>query len=95
MVGDILKYIPTSTVGKVTDVREKDGVIWVKLDFTGLYYDASYLRPADKTEYKEVSFKEREKRAASEREEAQALVDDLQKEGEEADIKDFIPSGGG
>ena len=95
MVGDILKYIPTSTVGKVTDVREKDGIVWVKLDFTGLYYDSSYLRIADISEYKEVSFKEREKRSADGRGDAQTILDNIQKDGEEADIKDFTPSGGG
>ncbi|MBQ8373667.1 MAG: DUF2098 family protein, partial [Candidatus Methanomethylophilaceae archaeon] len=41
--GDILKYLPTSTVGKVQDIKEENGVVWVKLDFTGLYYDSTYL----------------------------------------------------
>jgi hypothetical protein len=95
MAGDILKYIPTSTVGKVTEVREKDGIVWVKLDNTGLYYDSAYLKPADKSEYKEVSFKEREKRSASNKEEAQAILDEMQKAEDEVDIKDFTPSGGG
>ena len=26
-VGDLLKYTPTSTVGKVTDIRERDGKV--------------------------------------------------------------------
>ena len=58
-VGDLLKYIPTSTVGKVTDVKEKDGKVWVRLDFTDLYYDAVNLIPADPSEYIPVSFKEK------------------------------------
>ena len=57
--GDLVKYLPTSTVGKVTDIREKDGVTWVRLDYTDLYYDATTLVPADPSEYIEVSFKER------------------------------------
>jgi len=95
MVGDILKYIPTSTVGKVVDTREKDGIVWVKLDNTGLYYDSAYLKPADKSEYREVSFKEREQRSAGNKEEAQAILDEMQKAEEEVSIRDYTPSGGG
>jgi hypothetical protein len=94
MAGDYLKYIPTSTVGKVTDVREKDGIVWVKLDNTGLYYDSSYLEAADPSEYKEVSFKEREL-SASGHEGAEAAIENIQRVEEEVDIRDFTPSGGG
>ncbi|NLU46120.1 MAG: DUF2098 domain-containing protein [Euryarchaeota archaeon] len=92
--GDILKYMPTSTVGKVTEIREKDGKVWARLDVTDLYYDVSRLVPADASEYKDVSFKEQE-----------APVDDYKKKGlpvdldaemqSEVDIADFMPSGGG
>ena len=82
-VGDLLKYTPTSTVGKVTDVQEKDGRVWVKLDFTDLYYDATTLIPADPSEYIEVSFKERK---VSER---------GKRETQEVDISEMMPSGGG
>ena len=58
--GDIVKYIPTSTVGKVVDTKETDGKVWVKLDKTNLYYVSDTLVPADETEYKTVSFKEKE-----------------------------------
>jgi len=94
MTGDILKYTPTSTVGKVTDVRERDGKVWVKLDFTGLYYDAEYLTVADRSEYIEVSFKEREKGTAG-REGAEAALEELRRTEEEVDIRRFTPSGGG
>ena len=94
MVGDILKYIPTSTVGKVMDIREKDGIVWVKLDFTNLYYDVSYLKEADPSEYIEVSFKEREKNVTG-REGAEATIEKLRQDEEEVDIKNFMPSGGG
>jgi len=94
MVGDILKYIPTSTVGKVTDIRERDGRAWVKLDLTGLYYDAEYLKTADPSEYVEVSYKEREKGPAG-REGAEAAIEELRRTEEEVDIRRFTPSGGG
>ncbi len=88
--GDILKYLPTSTVGKVQDIREENGVVWVKLDFTGLYYDSTYLVPADASEYIEVSFKER-----SAYEGGMRSIEDIRKESEEVDISEFMPSGGG
>lgn len=90
--GDILKYTPTSTVGKATEVREKDGKVWVKLDFTNLYYDAKFLVAAAESEYKAVSFKEREK---SEGRMAGKTVKEFQTMEGEADISDFTPTGGG
>ncbi len=89
--GDLLKYTPTSTVGKVTDIRERDGKVWVRLDFTDLYYDASNLVPADPSEYIEVSYKERK----STYEGGMKTVEDLKRETSEVDISEFMPSGGG
>ncbi len=92
--GDVLKYMPTLTVGKVTDVREKDGKTWVKLDRTNLYYDASFLQPADESEYKVFSFKERERSTDAFKGTGETLKD-LKKFEEEVDISTFTPSGGG
>lgn len=89
-VGDLLKYTPTSTVGKVTDIRERDGKVWVRLDFTDLYYDASLLIPADPSEYIEVSFKERKSHDGG-----RQAIEDIQREVEEVDVSEFMPSGGG
>lgn len=90
-VGDLQKYMPTSTVGKVTDIRERDGKVWVQLDFTGLYYEASNLVPADPSEYIEVSYKERESTYQG----GMKSVEDIRKETSEVDISEFMPSGGG
>ena len=57
---DIVKYLPTSTVGKIVETREQDGKVWAKLDYTKLWYDASLLTPCDPSEYKTVSVKYRE-----------------------------------
>ncbi|TQS85197.1 MAG: hypothetical protein A3208_04750 [Candidatus Methanoprimaticola hominis] len=89
-VGDLLKYTPTSTVGKVTDIRERDGKAWVRLDFTDLYYDASLLIPADPSEYIEVSFKERRSYDGG-----RQAIEDIRKEAEDVDVSEFMPSGGG
>ena len=90
-VGDICKYIPTSTVGKITDVREKDGRTWALLDFTGLYYDVSFLSPADAGEYRPESYKERER----DREAKLRSVKEFEETAEEVNIDMFMPSGGG
>lgn len=86
-----MKYVPTATVGKVQEIKEESGVVWVKLDFTGLFYDSRYLTPADPSEYIEVSFKERK----TVYEGSLKSVEDLKKESEEVDISEFMPSGGG
>lgn len=89
-VGDLLKYIPTSTVGKVTDIKEMDGRVWARLDFTDLYYDVSGLIPADESEYIPVSFKEKK---MSER--GMKSIEDIKRETQEVDISEMMPSGGG
>lgn len=89
-LGDLLKYTPTSTVGKITDIRERDGKVWVRLDFTDLYYESSNLIPADPSEYIEVSYKER-----SSYEGGMQSIEDIKRLAEEVDISEFTPSGGG
>lgn len=89
-VGDLLKYTPTSTVGKVTDIRERDGKTWARLDFTDLYYDVSLLIPADESEYIAVSVKERRSYDGG-----REALEDLKKELEEVDTSEMMPSGGG
>ena len=91
MIGEIRKYMPTSTVGKVTDIREKDGKVWALLDFTNLYYDAAFLTEADISEYKAESYKEREKGHESKL----RSVKEFEDTAEEVNIDTFMPSGGG
>ncbi len=89
-VGDLLKYIPTSTVGKVTDIQERDGRVWARLDFTDLYYDVSNLIPADPSEYIPLAYKEKR---MSER--GMKSIEDIKRETQEVDISEMMPSGGG
>lgn len=88
-IGEIYKYMATSTVGKVVDIRERDGKEWALLDFTNLYYDVAFLTPADPSEYKEVSFKERERKTTLK------TVEEIARTAEEVNIDMFTPSGGG
>ena len=90
-VGDIRKYMPTSTVGKVMDIRERDGKVWALLDFTNLYYDSAYLTEADISEYRAESCKERERDS----ERKLRSVKEFEETAEEVNIDTFMPSGGG
>ncbi|NLL94932.1 MAG: DUF2098 domain-containing protein [Thermoplasmatales archaeon] len=90
-VGDVCKYIPTSTVGKVTGVRERDGRVWACLDRTGLWYDVSVLSAADPSEYVEVAYKYREKTVDS----AMESLERLKAEAQEIDISDMAATSGG
>jgi len=90
--GDIVRYTPTSTVGKVLDVKEEDGVVWVKLDKTNLYYRQTLLVPASESEYKTTSFKERESKTPLA---AREGFEDINKIEREVDISEMMPSGGG
>ena len=85
-VDDIVKYLPTSTVGKVTDIREQDGRSWARLDFTGLWYDVSLLNPCDASEYKPVSVQYREVKEFD----LQSAIESLNKE--DVDISNFSPT---
>lgn len=86
-LNDIVKYLPTSTVGKIVGFREQDGRSWAKLDFTGLWYDATLLTPCDAAEYKTVSVKYREYKEKS----AEELLKTLGNK-EDVDISGFSPT---
>ncbi len=86
-LNDIVKYLPTSTVGKITAFREQDGRTWAKLDYTNLWYDLTQLTPCDASEYKTVSVKYREVKQKS----AEELLRDLGNK-EDVDISGFSPT---
>ncbi|MDN5357840.1 MAG: hypothetical protein PWR17_1009 [Candidatus Methanomethylophilaceae archaeon] len=90
-VGDFAKYLPTSTVGKVTEVRESGGRVWFRLDYTGLYYDQTFLVPADESEYSPISYKDRDKKFEG----RMQAIEDAAKTARDVDISEFTPSGGG
>ncbi len=87
----MVKYTPTSTVGKIVDIKEEDGRTWVKLDVSGLYYAVSTIQPADPSEYKAISFKERKAGEYG----GKKGVEDLRQMEKEVDISEMTPSGGG
>ena len=87
-VGEYAKYRATGTVGKVLEVRERDGVEWALLDTYSLWYVSSLLDPAQAVEYKSTSYKEKEHTVHLD--EMHGLSQEV-----EADISTLTPSGGG
>ena len=59
IVGDIVKYRNTGTVGKIEDVMVEGKVVWALLDTSKLYYDATTLDPASEDEYHGAAERER------------------------------------
>jgi hypothetical protein len=87
-VGEYAKYRVTGTVGKVLEVRERDGVEWALLDTYDLWYVSSFLDPAQAAEYKRHSYKDRTRTVVLG--EMHGLTQEV-----EADISTLTPSGGG
>jgi hypothetical protein len=42
-VGNEVLYLGTHTIGRVEEISFIDGVSWIKIDTTGLYYRSEYL----------------------------------------------------
>ncbi|MBQ2831513.1 DUF2098 domain-containing protein [Methanobrevibacter sp.] len=47
-----VRYVDTGTIGKVLDVKTTDGVDWVKIDKTNLWYRSSLVELLDEKDLK-------------------------------------------
>ncbi|MBQ6344938.1 MAG: DUF2098 domain-containing protein [Methanobrevibacter sp.] len=50
-----VRYVDTGTVGKVLDMKTTDGVDWVKIDKTNLWYRAKLVELLDDKDLKDNS----------------------------------------
>ena len=50
------RYVDTGTIGKVVDVKTQDGIEWVKLDKTELWYRSNLVELLDEKDIKKSSF---------------------------------------
>ena len=50
-----VRYVDTGTVGKVLDMKTTDGVDWVKIDKTNLWYRAKFVELLDDKDLKDKS----------------------------------------
>ena len=49
---DHVRYVDTGTIGKVLDVKTSDGIGWVKIDKTNLWYKSSLVEVLDEKDLK-------------------------------------------
>ena len=53
---DHARYVDTGTIGKVIDLKTADGVGWVKLEKTGLWYKSNLVEVMDEKDLKKRSY---------------------------------------
>lgn len=55
-----VRYVDTGTMGKVIDLKTQDGIEWVKLDKTELWYRSSLVELLDEKDIKKSTFYDKE-----------------------------------
>ena len=55
-VGDYVRYVDTGTIGKVVDLKTEDGIDWVNIEKTGLWYRSKLVELLDEKDLKKKSF---------------------------------------
>lgn len=53
---DHVRYVDTGTIGKVVDIKTENGIGWVKLDKTELWYRSKLVELLDEKDLKNKSF---------------------------------------
>ena len=55
-----VRYVDTGTIGKVVDVKSQDGMDWVKLDKTELWYRSNLVELLDDKDIKKSTLYDRD-----------------------------------
>ena len=55
-----VRYVDTGTIGKVVDVKTQDGMEWVKLDKTELWYRSNLVELLDDKDIKKSTLYDRD-----------------------------------
>ena len=55
-----VRYVDTGTIGKVVDERTQDGVEWVKIDKTNMWYRAKLVELLDEKDIKKSTYYDKE-----------------------------------
>lgn len=55
-----VRYVDTGTIGKVRDLKTQDGIEWVLLDKTELWYRSNLVELLDEKDIKKSTFYDRE-----------------------------------
>ena len=51
-LGDHVRYVDTGTIGEVIDMRTRDGIDWVKIEKTNLWYRSKLVELLDEKDLK-------------------------------------------
>lgn len=85
-----VRYVDTGTIGKVLDVKIQDGVEWVLLDKTELWYRSNLVELLDEKDIKKSDFYDRQ--------DDEVDVDELKekaREFEDMELSSHVAEGGG
>jgi hypothetical protein len=55
-----VRYVDTGTIGKVVDERTQDGIEWVKIDKTNMWYRAKLVELLDEKDIKKSNYYDKE-----------------------------------
>ena len=55
-IDSYVRYVDTGTIGQVVDVKTQDGVDWVKIDKTNLWYRAKLVELLDEKDIKTSTY---------------------------------------
>ncbi len=55
-----VRYVDTGTIGKVIDMRTKDGIEWVLLDKTNMWYRSKLVELLDEKDIKKSTYYDKE-----------------------------------
>lgn len=86
-----VRYVDTGTIGKVVDAKTQDGVDWVKVDKTNLWYRAKLVELLDEKDIKKSAYYDRE-------DDNEVDVDELKEKAmnfEDMELSSHVAEGGG
>ena len=86
-----VRYVDTGTIGKVVDAKTQDGVDWVKIDKTNLWYRAKLVELLDEKDIKKSAYYDRE-------DDNEVDVDELKEKAmnfEDMELSSHVAEGGG
>lgn len=55
-LGNHVRYVDTGTIGEVIDIKTKDGIDWVRIKKTELWYRSKLVELLDDKDLKKESF---------------------------------------
>ena len=90
-IDSYVRYVDTGTIGKVVDEKTQDGIEWVKIDKTNMWYRAKLVELLDEKDIKKSAYYDRE-------DDNEVDVDELKEKAmnfEDMELSSHVAEGGG